>query len=170
MTRSPYTHPRRVRRVLESLVAVVCPPEASECGLAPAIADRVEASMGALPSHIRAGLISGLLAYEASAAFVPRHRGRPASGLSAEHAARYFEAWWKSELAPRRELAKGVKGLLCLACYETPEMKAELNYRPEAWIARVKQTRLQRHGDAIARQDAALARPDPLPAAPGSRP
>jgi hypothetical protein len=164
MSAGPYTHPPRVRRVLESLVGVVCPPEAAELGLAPAITSRVQESMRALPPHFRVGLISGLLAYEVGSMANPRHLGVPASSLAPAHAARYFARWWHGKLAPQRELVKGVKGLLCLACCEMPEIKERLNYRPERWIELVKARRLARYGADIERHEAALVRPEPLSA------
>lgn len=163
MNDRPYRHPRRVRRILEHLVEVACPPEASARGLASAIVDRVEASMQALPGHLRAGLLSGLYAYESGALLDPRHLGKPASALRGARATRYFERWWHSPLAPQRELAKGVKGLLCLACYETPEMKRAIGYTPEAWLEQVTSAR-GRHAEAIERHARSLLRPEPLEA------
>jgi hypothetical protein len=163
MTDKPYRHPRRIRRLLESLVPIVCPPATAELGLAQDIVARVEASMQALPVHLRAGLLAGLSAYEAGALADPRHLGRPASALPKDRGVRYFERWWHSPLAPQRELAKGVKGLLCLACYETPEMKSSIGYTPEAWIERVTAQRLVRHAETIRRREHELLRPEPLP-------
>jgi hypothetical protein len=163
MNDKPYRHPRRIRRLLESLVAVVCPPRAAELGLAQAIVSRMEESMQALPPHLRAGLLAGLTTYEAGALADPRHRGRPASALPADKAARYFDRWWHSRLAPQRELAKGVKGLLCFACYETPEMQASIGYTPDTWIDQVAARRLARHADVIRRRERELRRADPLP-------
>ncbi len=155
--------PARIRKLLESLARVVCPPEAAELGLEPGIVARVETVLAALPGPMRAGLFAGLAAYEAGALLDPAHRGKPASALSPAQAEAYFQRWWTSRLLLRRELAKNAKGLLCLACYEMPEMKEALNYTPEAWIARAKTRRLARYAPEVRAHEAALAKPDPLP-------
>lgn len=152
----------RVRRTLESLVPIVCPPEAARTGLAPAIAEEAEATMAAFPSHARAGLLAGLATYELGAAASPLHPGRPASTLGRDAASAYFAAWWSSRIPLARELAKGVKGLLCMSCFEMAEMKQHLSYDPERWIAKVKAERAERWESAIAAHERALRRPDPI--------
>lgn len=163
-----YRHPKPVRRSLASLAAVVCPPEATELDLVGAIVDEVELSMRASPAGVRAALLAGIAGYELAATLVPRHRGRPASRLSPELARRYFASWWHSPLPPQRQFARGVKGLLCLACYEMPAIKEQLGYTPEAWIETVKARRLAVFADAIRRREADILAPDPLPGCAGA--
>lgn len=165
---SSYRHPAPVRRLLSSLVPVVCPPDAVALDLTRAIVDHVELSMRSFDPVMRAGLLAGLAAYELGG--LP-FGGRPASHLPAARAARYFHLWWASPIGLVHELGKGVKGLLCLACYEQPAMWDRLGYTPQPWIDQVKKKRLAVHGPAIQRAAAAVLAPDPLPgvAAPRRR-
>lgn len=161
-----YHHPASVRRVLASLAEVVCPPEAFEHDVVDDIVDHVELSMRASPAPVRAGLVAGLLAYELGAAAWPAHIGRRASRLPLPAHRRYFARWWHSRLGAQRQFARGVKGLLCLACYEQPALQERLGYRPTGWIEEVSRRRLAVHGDAARRHQAALLEPDPLPRRP----
>jgi hypothetical protein len=155
-----YRHPAVIRRALRGLVPIVCPPDVAELGLEGAIVDEVELAMAAIEPPVRLALLAGIMTYELGGlAF----GGRPASRLSRTRAARYFALWWSSPLGLQRELAKGVKGLLCLACYEQPAMMARIDYTPQAWIDKVKKRRLAVHAADIHRAAAALIEPDPLP-------
>jgi hypothetical protein len=165
-----YTHPGPVRRLLKSLVPVVCPPLATEFGLADAIVDHVELSMRASSKGVRVALLTGISGYELAAALVPRHLGQSASSLSVEDARRYFGSWWSSPLPPQREFAKGVKGLLCLACYEQPQMMEAIGYTPNEWIDKSTHYRLRTYSEAIAKREVELFTDDPLPGVVPKRP
>ena len=138
-----YKHPPLVRRVLTSLVPVVCPPEAVALGLTEAIVDHVELTMGALPATFRQGLALGLATYDNSARLWPPALGRRASALPLE-------------------LADRLGQLLKLGCYEQPAMQARLGYTPSAWIDEVKQRRLKVYSDDVRKAEAAITAPDPL--------
>jgi hypothetical protein len=159
-----YRHPPRVRRVLESLAAVVCPPEAVELGLTGAIVDHAELSMRALPAALRAGLVAGSLAYDTAAMAWPPARGRRAAALPRDLAERWYLIWAHSPLLPQRQLIMGMKQLLCLAHYEQPAIQESIGYTPDAWIDKVKRRRLMTYSDDIRRHDESLLAPDPLPA------
>jgi hypothetical protein len=165
-TLADYDHPGPIRRTLESLVPVVCPPEAIELGLTSAIVEHVELSMRAAPSGVRVALLAGIGGYEVAAMAMPQHRGRGASRLSLEQARAYFDSWWRSPLMPQREFAKGIKGLICLACYEQPEMMESIGYTPQEWIDRSVRYRLSTYSEAIDKRAADLIAPDPLPNVP----
>jgi hypothetical protein len=160
---SAYRHSPRTRRILAGLIPAACPPEALTLGLEQAIVDHVELSMRSLPAPVRAALLSGLLAYDAGA--LARH-GRRSCRLDAERAQRYFAAW-RHGLAPMREFAKAIKGLLCLAHYEMPAVQESLGYTPEAWIDAVKRRRLAAYRDDIRRHEERLLEPEPLSGLPG---
>ena len=157
-----YQHPPQVRRLLESLVAVVCPPEAVELGLTAAIVDHVQLTMGALPAPFRAGLVVGLTTYDLSSVAWPAARGKRAHQLSPELADRWFLRWEHGWTPIEREMTKAVGQLLKLACYEQPEMQARLGYTPAAWIDQVKRRRLDVYGDDVRQAEAAITAPDPL--------
>ncbi len=159
-----YHHPRHVRRILESLVGVICPPEATELGLERAIVDHAELTMGALPTLFRTGLVVGLTGYDAAAMLWPPARGRRSHALPVELRTRWFARWLEHPLTPaERELAKGIKQILALSHYEQPEIQARLGYTPDAWIDKVKRRRLEVYGSDIAKHHASITAPDPLP-------
>jgi len=166
---APYSHSPRVRRLLRSLVPIVCPPEVERLGVVDAVVDHVALSMRAFPTPLRAALIAGLNAYDLSAAAWPRARGKTASKLPRQRAAGWYAWWWKSPLLPQRELVKAVKALMAIAYYEQAPVQAELGYAPQAWIDQVKGRRLEVYGEAIRKHDRSLIEPDPLPSSLAAR-
>lgn len=157
-----YQHPPLVRRVLESLVPVVCPPEATALGLGADIVDHVALTMSVVPPLFRRGLIMGLTTYDLGAlAWLPG-RGRRAHQLPPALAERYFARWEHGFTPVERELAKAVGQLLKFGCYEQPAMLERLGYRPQQWIEEVKRRRLTVYGDDVRRAEAAILTPDPL--------
>jgi hypothetical protein len=129
-----YSLSPRARRLLASLVPVVCPEGATRLGLAGALVDHAELGIRSFPRAVRAGLVVGMRAYDEAARAWPRARGRSAGRLDPERAAAYFESWYHSRLLPRRELAGAMKKVLVLAYYEMPAVQAELGYAPQARI------------------------------------
>jgi hypothetical protein len=164
-----YAHSPRVRRLLRSLVPIVCPPEAERLGVVDAVVDHVALSMRAFPAPLRRALLLGLTTYDVSAAGWPRARGRTASKLPRQRAAEWYALWWHSRLMPQRELAKAVKALMAIAYYEQPRVQADLGYAPQAWIDKVKRRRLDVYGEAIGKHERALIEPDPLPSSLAAR-
>lgn len=158
-----YTHPEPVRQLLQSLARVVCPPKAQELDLIDDVVDHVELSMRASPAGVRAALLAGFSGYELACMAYPAHLGKRASRLNAEQAQTYFESWFHSKLAPQHEFAKGVKGLIALACYEQPAMMADIGYTPQEWIDKSVRYRLQTYKAAIIKREADIVAPDPLP-------
>jgi hypothetical protein len=164
-----YSHSPRTRRLLRSLVPIVCPPEVERLGVVDAVVDHVALSMRAFPAPLRRALVLGLTTYDLSAAAWPRARGRTASKLPRQKAADWYARWWKSPLLPQRELAKAVKALMAIGTYEQPAVQRELGYAPQAWIDRVKTRRLEVHADAIQKHARSLIEPDPLPSSLAAR-
>lgn len=157
-----YQHPPLVRRVLESLVPVVCPPEAMELGLGADIVDHVGLTMSAVPPLFRRGLVLGLTTYDLGAVAWLPGRGRRAHQLPVALAERYFARWEHGFTPVERELARAVGQLIKFACYEQPAMLERLGYTPQQWIDQVKRRRLTVYGDDIRRAEAAVLAPDPL--------
>ena len=118
--------------------------------------------MRSLPRLARTLLAVGLAVYDVSAMVWPGHLLRPASTLSGERAERWFLRWRNSPLALQRQLAKGAKGLLCLAYYEMPEVQHHLGYRPDLWITKVREQRQADYGAVIQAQADQLTRTDPM--------
>lgn len=158
-----YTHPEAVRQLLQSLARVICPQQAQELDLIDDIVEHVELSMRASPAGVRAALLAGLSGYELAAMAYPTHIGTRASRLSHDQAQRYFDSWFHSKLPPQHEFAKGIKGLVALACYEQPAMMAAIGYTPQEWIDKSIRYRLQTYEAAIAKRDIDILAPDPLP-------
>tara|TARA_R110002096_G_scaffold434832_5_gene658222 strand:- start:22455 stop:22973 length:519 start_codon:yes stop_codon:yes gene_type:complete len=158
-----YSHPKPVRQLLESLARVICPSRAQELELIDDIVDHVELSMRASPAGVRAALLTGFSGYELAAMVYPSHFGKRASKLSDDQAREYFHSWFHSKLGPQHEFAKGVKGLVALACYEQPAMMADIGYTPQEWIDKSIRYRLQTYDAAIAKRAVDILAPDPLP-------
>lgn len=149
-----------MRKVLASLVPVICPPEAHALGIEAEIVDHVGLSIGALPPLLQRGLALGLATYDLAA--LPRFRRR-AHKLAPAQAERHFLSWLHGLTPMQRQMAIAVKQLLALAHYEHPRVQEEMGYRPTQWIEKVKRRRLELYTDDIQRHQASLIAPDPLP-------
>jgi hypothetical protein len=154
--------PPRVRALVESLVPVICPPEASELGLAGDHAAHVALTVGAMPRAVRAALLLGLRAYDEGARLWLPARGRPARALPAELADRYYERWEHGPTPAHTQLARALGQLLKLAHYEHPAVQERLGYRPAAWVEQVQRRRLAVYGAEVRAAEAAVIAPDPL--------
>jgi len=152
-----YRHSATGRAVLRSLVPVICPPEA--IGLAGAIVEHMEPTIAASPAAIQRGLAIGLVLYDLGA--LPRH-ARRARSLTGDRAERYYERWLHGPTPIHRQLARGIKQLMSLSCYEQPEMMERVGYRPGPWVAEVIERRLTVYKDDVQRQAEQLIAPDPL--------
>jgi hypothetical protein len=150
------------RRVVSSLVSVICPPDAIELGLRGEITAHVELSIAALSPPARHAMHAGMVVYDQSARLWPPARGRRAADLPEPLARQYFEMWWRSRVPPRKNFAMGLKALICLACYEMPAMKKRIGYTPEEWIARVKAARLSTHKLYLVKRERELLEREPL--------
>jgi hypothetical protein len=161
----------RLRRLLRSLVPVVCPPDVERLGLVDEVVDHCELTMRAFPAPVRSAFLLGLATYNVAALGWLPGRGRPASRLTGQSARAYFATWWESPIPLNRELAVVVKAIMALAYYEMPAVKAELGYQPDAWIEKVKTRRLAVYRGEITRHQQSLIAPDPLPSrAPSAAP
>jgi hypothetical protein len=152
-----YRHSATARAVLRSLVPVICPPEALALG--DAIVEHMEPTIAASPAAIQRGLAVGLVLYDLGA--LPYH-ARRARALTGDRAERYYQRWLDGPTPIHRQLARGIKQLMSLSCYEQPEMMDRVGYRPAPWIAEVTQRRLTVYKDDVERQAAQLIAPDPL--------
>ena len=139
------------KKVLLSLVPVICPPEAAH--LANAIVDHMALTLGASPAIVRTAFSAGIVAYELGA--VPRFLRR-ASALTGAKAERYYQLW------EHTQFGKVLNQLMSLSCYEQPELLEAIGYRPAQWMAEATKKRLAVYGDDIRAQERKILAPDPL--------
>ena len=147
------------KRVLRSLVPVICPPEAAP--LADEIVEHVALTIDASGPILRRAFDAGLATYDVGA--LPRYLKR-AHNLSPEQAGKYYESWEHGFTPMHRELAKALNQLLSMSCYEMPQMmeSAGVDYRPAPWIEQVNKKRLTVFADDIKTQADRILAPDPL--------
>ncbi len=152
-----YTHSTVGRKVLRSLVPVICP--AKYAHLANAIVDHMALTLGASPAMLQKGFGAGLLTYDLGA--LPFHRRR-AHTLTGEAAERYYASWEHGITPIHKQFAKGINQLMSLACYEQPEVMDAIGYRVAPWIEEVTRKRLSVYKDDARKQEAQILAPDPL--------
>ena len=137
-----YRHSAIGRRVLESLVPVICPAEAH-------------------------GLAAGFATYDLGS--LPRYLRR-AHTLPVEKAERYYESWVHGITPVHKQFAQVLNQMMSLSCYEQPAMMEAIGYRVGPWIEEVKKKRLSVFADDIKKQENQIFAPDPLrPDAPNPR-
>ncbi len=154
---SEYIHPTTTRRVLLSLVPVICPPEAGS--LADAIVNHMALTVGQMPPLLLTALGAGFTTYDLGA--LPRFRKR-AHKLDAGAADRYYESWVHGITPVHRQFAQMLNQLMSLSCYEQPAMMERVGYRVGPWIEQVTKKRLALFSDDIKKQADSLLAPDPL--------
>lgn len=152
-----YTHTPLGRKVLLSLVPVVCPKALAHLG--EAIVDHMALTLGASPPLLGKGFKAGLVTYDLGS--VPFHGAR-AHRLTGDAAERYYASWEHGLTPVQVQFARGVKQLMSLACYEQPEAMERIGYRVAPWIEEVKQKRLTVFKADADRQAAQILAPDPL--------
>lgn len=153
-----YQHSENVRRVLRSLVPVICPPEAEP--ISDAIVDHMALSLAASPPVVQRALATGLIAYDLGS--LPRY-GRRAHKLTGAKAEAYFRSWEHGMTPVQVQLARALNQLMSLSCYEQPAMMEAVGYRPGPWIAEVTKRRLAVFADDVRKQEAQIIAADPLP-------
>lgn len=160
-----YRHSATARKVLRSLVPVLCPPEAAP--LDDAIVDHMELAFAATPRLVRAAARTGFAAYDALA--LPRYRKR-AHKLGPVEADAYYESWRHGITPVHQQFALMLSQLMSMSCYEQPEMMKAIGYHVDEWVAGVTKKRLAVYADDIARREADILAPDPLRPAAKRRP
>jgi hypothetical protein len=154
---APYAHTETTRKVLRSLVPVICPEEA--VGLADEIVEHMALTIGASPRLLQKAIGTGMLAYDLGA--LPFHRKR-AHQLDAVRAEKYFASWEHGPTPLHKQFARALNQLMSLSCYEQPAMMERVGYRVAPWIEKVTQKRLTVFRDDVRKQEAQILAPDPL--------
>ena len=145
------------KRVLRSLVPVICPPEAAP--LAHEIVDHMALAIEASGPLVGKAFAAGLTAYDVGS--LPRYFKR-AHNLTGDAAEAYYQSWEHGFTPAHVQFARALNQLLSLSCYEMPSMMEACGYRPGPWIEEVTKKRLTVFADDIKKQDAQILAPDPL--------
>ena len=145
--------PRPLRRIAVHLAAVVCPPEVRTDRLLAPLLREFTLYLGALPSHLRLGVLAALVLFDQRARLYPPSRGRRFVQLDLPRADAYFTHVARHASARERSLAQLLKGLLTLCYYELPSSRDTINYRPAPYIAEVARRRLSTYAEDIRRSE-----------------
>jgi len=108
-----------------------------------------------VPPAARCALSAAFVVLDQGARLYPRSGGRRFARLEDQAA----EAYLRALLAGRGSLAvtaRWLKGLVVMCYYELPEVKEEIGYRPDPYIALVSRRRLASYGAQIRAGEAAV--------------
>ena len=147
-----------LRRIVARLAEVACPPGPD---LTEGLLTEFEATLNALSASVRRPVVAGLVAFDRGARLYPKARGRRFIRLDDATAQAYFRA----ALARVPVLAL-IKGLVVMCYYELPEVKEQIGYRPDDYIASVSRRRLDSYGAQILIGEAAVLAPPSAPDSP----
>jgi hypothetical protein len=150
---------RRSRRTAVRIAEVACPPEVRAPGRIDGLLAEFEALLGALPAAGRRVILTCLDLIDQAARLYPRARGRRLARLGDRAAEAYLGARLDSRHGGVAAAAQRVKALIVMCYYELPEVKEELGYRPDAYIAMVSRRRLATYGEQIRAGEAAVLAP-----------
>jgi hypothetical protein len=156
------------RRIVARFAEIVCPPEVRAGNLTDRLLAEFEAMLDVWPSAVRWSVRGGLVAFDQGARLYPRARGRRFVQLADDDANAYFRAVLARQAGGLGPALQRIKGLVVMCYYELPEVKDQLGYRPDAYIAAVSRRRLAFYGPQIRAGETALLTPDP--GSPGTPP
>ena len=154
-----YKHSPAVRRLIRSLIPIVCPPDYEEYDVVDGVLDETEDGMRAMPRVVRIALVAGMTTYDLAA--IPLH-GRRAHKLRGERAHSYYK-FWKKGAGLQRNFIKGIKGLIGMAYYEQDAVLEKLGYTTKQWMDKVHERRLEVYPDQIAAHEKTIFERDPIP-------
>lgn len=126
--------------------------------------DEFESLLGALPAGLRWLIPGWLMAFDQAARLHPRTRGRRFVRLRDAEADAYLRAMLARRRGGLAASLQRIKGLIIMCYYELPEVKEQLGYRPDAYIAEVSRRRLASYGTQIRAGEAAALAADPAEA------
>src|SRR5271165_4087487 len=126
-----------MRPIVARFAQVVCPPELVTGDLTDDLLAGFESLLAVLPSGVRRSVQAAFVAFDRGARLYPPARGRRFARLGDADA----EAYFRAVLARRRggiaTALQRVKALVVMCYYELPEVKDQLGYRPDGYIAAV---------------------------------
>lgn len=146
-------------RIASRFAEVVCPPEVRAGGRTERVIAEFGLLLGSLPPAARRALPVAFIVLDQRARLYPPARGRRFARLEDQVANRFVRAL----LARRGGLggvARRLKGLMVMCYYELPEVKEEIGYRPDPYIAAVSRRRLASYRPQIQAGEAAVLASD----------
>jgi hypothetical protein len=149
------------RRIVVRFAQIVCPPQVRAGGLTDKLLAEFESLLGVVPPAIRSAARAALVAFDQGARLYPAARGRRFVHLGDDVADAYYRAVLARPGAG--PALQRIKGLVVMCYYELPEVKEQLGYRPDAYIAAVSRRRLESYGAQIRAGEAALLMPEDRP-------
>jgi hypothetical protein len=159
-----------LRRITARFAEVACPPEVRTGDLTGRLLAEFESTLQVLPPAVRWSVRGGLVAFDQGARLYPRARGRRFAHLADGAAEAYFRAVLARKRGGLGAALQRIKGLVVYCYYELPEVKDQLGYYPDAYIAAVSQRRLASYGPQIRAAEAALLAPGAGGPQAGARP
>jgi choline dehydrogenase-like flavoprotein len=159
-----------IRRIVTRFALVACPPQVRQAGRTEGLLGELEAMLGALPGVVRRLVPLVFVVLDQGARLYPPARRRRFTRLDDRAAEGYLRALFASRRHSLAAIFQRIKGLVVMSYYELPEVKAELGYHPEAYIAAVSRRRLASYGALIREGEAAVLaaiRADADAASPG---
>ena len=149
------------QRIIVRFAEVVCPPEVRTGGQTATLLTEFESLLDVVPPGVRSSVRAGLVAFDQGARLYPAARGRRFVHLGDDAADAYYRAVLARPGAG--PALQRIKGLVVMCYYELPEVKEQLGYRPDAYIAAVSRRRLESYGAQIRAGEAARDRPEARP-------
>jgi hypothetical protein len=134
------------RRILTRLAQLVCPPGPAGAEVTAEVLAEFDRHVARLPAAVRRAMGPALVLFDQSARLRPSSRGRRFVRLSDERADAYLRVVLYRRRDPLATVVRLIKGLLVMAYYELPAVKAELGYDPATYVAQVTARRLARYG------------------------
>ena len=110
--------------------------------------------LACVPPAARHALSAALIVFDRAARLNPRARGRRFIRLG-DQAADHYVRTLLARSGGLSSVVRRLKGLVVMCYYELPEVKEEIGYRPDPYIAAVSRRRLARYGAQIRAGEAA---------------
>ncbi len=148
-----------VRAVVVRFAEVVCPPGVRVGRRADRVLAEFMLMLGVLRPAARRSLLGAFLMIDQGARLYPAARGQRFVRLDDRIADAYLRALLGREDGIAA-LVQRLKGLLVMCYYELPEVKEEIGYDPDPYIASVTRRRRERYGKEIAAAGGQAGRTD----------
>jgi hypothetical protein len=143
-----------VRQVVKRFAETACPAGVLANQRTERVLAEFSLMLGALRPATRRALAAAFLAFDQGARLYPAARGRRFARLDDRTADAYLGALLARGDA-MAALVQRIKGLVVMCYYELPDVKQEIGYEPDPYIAAVSERRLESYGAEIRAAEAA---------------